>query len=77
MTGTRNHILTFDEQRAAEAAFRGLPIDSTWSPSAQAIYAGILMHTLGRNIVEEATQETLVLVGGEPTTSEEYYTSLA
>jgi len=73
----RNHILTFDEKKAAEAAFRGLPIDSSWPPSAQAIYAGILRHTLGRDIVEEATQESLVLVGGEPKTSEEFYASLA
>lgn len=72
-----NHILTFDEKKAAEAAFRGLPIDPRWSPSAQAIYAGILTHTLGRNIVEAATQDSLVLAGGEPTTLEEFYTSLA
>jgi len=73
----QDHILTFDEKKAAEAAFRGLPIDPAWSPSAQTIYAGILTHTLGRNIVEEATQETLALVGGELKTSEEFYTSLA
>ena len=72
-----NHLLTFDEKKAAEAAFRGLPIDPAWSPSAQTIYAGILRRTLGRNIVEEATQETLVLVGGEPKTLEEFYASLA
>lgn len=57
MTGTRDQILTFDEQRAAEAAFRGLPIDPTWSRSAVAIYFSILTHTQGRNIVEEATLE--------------------
>ncbi len=59
MTGTRNQILTFDEQRAAEAAFRGLPIDPTWSRGAVAIYYGILSHTQGRNIVEEATMEAI------------------
>lgn len=47
-------ILTFDEQKAAEAAFRGLPADPTWSSSAHAIYDGILTHTQGRNIVEES-----------------------
>ena len=55
------HILTFDEQRAAEAAFRGLPIDPAWSPSAQTIYAGILARTLGRNIVEESVLEELAV----------------
>jgi hypothetical protein len=57
----QDHILTFDEKKAAEAAFRGLPIDSTWPPSAQAIYAGILARTLGRNIVEEAALEELAV----------------
>ena len=55
-----NHdsILTFDEQKAAEAAFRGLPIDLTWSSSAHAIYHGIVAHTQGRNIVKESVLET-------------------
>jgi len=57
MTETRNQILTFDEQKAAEAAFRGLAIDPRWSQSAVAIYYGILTHTQGRNIVEETTLE--------------------
>jgi hypothetical protein len=51
-------ILTFDEKRAAEAAFRGLPIDPKWSSSADAIYYGILAQTQGRNIVEESVLET-------------------
>lgn len=51
-----NHIraLTFDEKKAAEAAFRGLPLDPSWSVSAQAVYYGILAQTHGRDIVEEA-----------------------
>lgn len=53
--------LTFDEKRAAEAAFRGLPFDPIWSQSAQLIYHGILMRTHGRNIVEEAMQEELAV----------------
>ncbi len=57
MTPKRNCTLSFDEMKAAEAAFRGLPIDPTWSESAQAIYYGILAHTQGRNIVEETELE--------------------
>lgn len=48
-----NHALTFDEKKAAEAAFRGLSADPTWSRGAQAIYEGIVARTQGRNIVEE------------------------
>ena len=33
--------LTTDEKRAADAAFKGLPFDSRWSPSARAVYDGI------------------------------------
>ena len=54
----RTRALSFDEKRAAEAAFRGLPADPAWSLSAQSIYYGILGHTQGRNIVEEAILET-------------------
>jgi hypothetical protein len=49
----RTH-LTFDEQQAAEAAFRGWPIESKWSAQAQAMYRGILEETQGRDIIEEA-----------------------
>ena len=54
----RSRILSFDEKKAAEAAFRGLPVDPAWSLSAQSIYCGILGHTQGRNIVEETILET-------------------
>ena len=57
---TRTH-LTFDEQLAAEAAFRGWPLESKWSAEAQAMYRGILKHTQGRDIVAEfggGSQET-------------------
>jgi hypothetical protein len=33
--------LTYDEKKAAEAAFRGLPCDPTWSDAARAVYDGI------------------------------------
>jgi hypothetical protein len=60
MIPNRNRALSFDEKKAAEAAFRALPIDPTWSQSAQAIYLGILAHTQGRNIVEEGMLEAAV-----------------
>ena len=34
-------VLTTDEKRAADAAFKGLPFDSRWAPSARAVYDGI------------------------------------
>ncbi len=33
--------LTHDERKAADAAFKGLPFDRRWSPSAQTVYDGI------------------------------------
>lgn len=47
-------FLTFDERLAAEAAFRGWPVELKWSAQAQAMYRGILEHTQGRDIIEEA-----------------------
>jgi hypothetical protein len=49
----RTH-LTFDEQLATEAAFRGWPLELKWSAKAQAMYHGILEQTHGRDIIEEA-----------------------
>jgi hypothetical protein len=60
----RTH-LTFDEQLAAEAAFRGWPLELKWSPQAQAMYRGILEQTQGREIIEEA--------GGLPNESDDYF----
>lgn len=45
--------LTHDQHKAAEAAFRGLPFNSHWSPRAQEIYRGIVAVTNGRNIVSD------------------------
>jgi len=39
---TSEPILTHDEKKASEAAFRGLPFNPGWSQSAKAIYDGIL-----------------------------------
>jgi len=60
MAPIRNRTLSFDEKKAAEAAFQGLPIDEAWSVSARTIYFGILAHTKGRNIVEEEVLEATV-----------------
>ena len=57
---SQHSILTFDEKKAAEAAFRGLPVDPTWSSSAHVIYYGILAHTQGQNIVEESVLEAVL-----------------
>ena len=37
-----HRTLSHDEKKAAEAAFRGLPCDPTWSTAARAIYDGIV-----------------------------------
>lgn len=55
--------LTHDEQKAAEAAFRGLPINPRWSRSAQQIYLRILAVTNGRDIVVD-TDISPLAVGG-------------
>jgi hypothetical protein len=39
---TSSTYLTFDEKKAAEAAFQGLPCDPQWSASAREVYDGIL-----------------------------------
>ena len=56
----QDSILTFDEQKAAEAAFRGLPANPMWLSNAHAIYNGILTHTQGRNILEESMLEAAI-----------------
>jgi hypothetical protein len=45
-------ILSNDERKAAEAAFRGLPADPHWSERGQAVYRGIMARTNGHDIVE-------------------------
>jgi len=54
MSSTAAPLLTYDEQKASEAAFQGLPLDLKWSGHAQAIYLGILAITNGRDIVAGA-----------------------
>lgn len=56
-TGT---ILTYDEHKASEAAFRGLPLDPKWSRHAQEVYRGILAATKGRDINSQEERSDLV-----------------
>ena len=56
--------LTHDELKAAEAAFRALPLDPKWSRNAQQIYLRILAVTNGRDIVTDMEISTLA-VGAE------------
>lgn len=35
-------VLTHDEKKASEAAFRGLPMNDSWTDSAKAVYEGLL-----------------------------------
>lgn len=38
---TRQRSLTYDETKAAEAAFKGEPFNPAWSAAAATVYAGI------------------------------------
>jgi len=53
--------LTYDEHKAAEAAFHGLPLDPKWSRHAQEIYRGILAVTNGRDIVKDTEISVLAI----------------
>ncbi|MBA5869437.1 MAG: hypothetical protein GDA68_05505 [Nitrospira sp. CR2.1] len=61
---TDDSLLTHDEYKAAEAAFRGLPLNSDWSRGAQLIYVGILEVTRGRDIVEDSRWEEVAATVG-------------
>ena len=37
-----SRILTYDERKAADAAFAGRPFDPSWSEAARTVYDGIL-----------------------------------
>jgi hypothetical protein len=38
----QERVLTHDEKKASEAAFRGLPVDPSWTDSAKAVYEGLI-----------------------------------
>jgi hypothetical protein len=60
MTARLPRSLSADERKAAEAAFRGLPFNPTWSEAARIVYDGIALvmacrradETLGKASVE-------------------------
>ncbi|WP_447599893.1 hypothetical protein [Nitrospira sp. Nam80] len=51
----RPRPLTHDEQKAAEAAFRGLPPDPTWTVGALCVYHGIRTALASRRELKEFT----------------------
>jgi hypothetical protein len=53
--------LTYDEKKAAEAAFRGLPINPSWSAAARGVYDGIITARQMKN-----PSEPLVVAQDEP-----------
>ncbi|GJL54403.1 MAG: hypothetical protein NPIRA02_15350 [Nitrospirales bacterium] len=58
-----NRPLTYDEKKAAEAAFQGLPCDPKWSQAAHSVYAGISSAMMNkRHQVFEEEQELLATV---------------
>ena len=48
-----NRPLTYDEKKAAEAAFKGLPFDPIWSDAALTVYLGI------SSVMENKPQKSL------------------
>ncbi|HJR75608.1 MAG TPA: hypothetical protein VJ805_01505 [Nitrospiraceae bacterium] len=44
----KSRALTYDELKAAEAAFRGEPFNPAWSAAAAQVYAGIVGALAGR-----------------------------
>ncbi|MGB0911458.1 MAG: hypothetical protein ACPGYT_13935 [Nitrospirales bacterium] len=59
-----NRPLTYDERKAAEAAFQGLPCDPKWSHAAQTVYAGIssaMENKQNEVILENRLLETMAM----------------
>src|SRR5215212_7503326 len=58
--------LTYDEKKAAEAAFRGLPLNPSWSAAAKDVYEGIMAARQGEGsshpLTAEPHEEAAVLV---------------
>lgn len=50
-------VLTYDEKKAAEAAFRGEPFNPAWSAAAAKVYAGILSAMGNMPTTEHADSE--------------------
>jgi hypothetical protein len=68
--------LTYDEKKAAEAAFRGLPPNPSWSAAAREVYAGIItarqMKEPSQSLASEHNEDSAASVSlpeTEPVTS--------
>jgi hypothetical protein len=69
----QERVLTHDEKKASEAAFRGLPMDNSWTDSAKAVYEGLiqalgkkpLSHLIAPEIKHPESQEVPDLVPSE------------
>ncbi|MEK6803127.1 MAG: hypothetical protein AABZ34_10710 [Nitrospirota bacterium] len=61
----RERTLTYDETKAAEAAFRGEPFNPAWSAAAATVYAGIMeaMEKRGMAVVVESEMAEECLTG--------------
>ena len=76
---TPQRLLTHDEKKASEAAFRGLPLDDKWTDSAKSVYEGIIQalgkDSSGLQVSSDDPQPSLpqptLLEGPEPTSSED------
>ena len=62
---TRQRALTHDETKAAEAAFKGEPLNPAWSAAAANVYAGIMsaMEKRGMTVVVQAEMGEECLTG--------------
>jgi hypothetical protein len=66
--------LTYDEKKAAEAAFRGLPVNPSWSAAARGVYEGIIV-ALGEKappqpcVDETGASPAFISLPEEPVTS--------
>lgn len=65
-----NRTLTYDEKKAAEAAFNGLPFNPKWSEAAHIVYVGISTamgnrknEVLPEELPSETTSVTMQTVG--------------
>jgi hypothetical protein len=63
--------LSYDEKKAAEAAFRGLPCDPQWSAAARAVYDGILGAAGGRFQTVESLSDDKETTAQPPATRQE------
>ena len=63
--------LTYDEKKAAEAAFRGLPLNPKWSAAARDVYEGIVHATQGKEAVHPLLTDLEEVSSSSPEASRE------